>query len=204
MISETGLLFIEPAQPPSAVPVIDRLTRMVCAAFRKAKRPTSLVYLGNHSCSCGAQSTNCDYLLPNGELTHSLCVHYAAHHRAEISPQQLAKIDALTFGEEDPNEEELFGPGLVLAEARALTQRRLEGLEGERARVWTSWGLDLGALTNGLQDGCLRLLKGGPDEELESFEGLAALLGAVKARRRNVFDIGIGQPVEDCPEVVLE
>jgi hypothetical protein len=176
MISEKGLLFIEPAQPPSAAPVIDHLTRRVCAAFRKARRANA--YLGAHACSCGAYSTNLDYLLPNGDVTHSLCVHYAGHHRSEIPPRQLAKIGALTFGEEEPNEEELFGPELVLAKVRAIVEQRLKAFDGEQVSTFTSWGLDLEALSRGLQDSWLRRLTGVPTVGAES-EKLASFLRAI-------------------------
>ncbi len=156
MISTHGLLFIEPAQPVSPVPVVDRITRQLCAAFRKARR-SDYAYCGIHECSCGAQSSCCDYHLPSGDLTNSLCVHYTAHHRPEIPPHQLAKIAAFASGEADPNDEELQGPQLVLARVRSRVEA---SLGRERLRTWTAWGLDILALSRGLQGGQLPSMRG--------------------------------------------
>lgn len=63
MISEEGLLFIEPAHVASATPLIDQIPRKMCAAFRKARRANE-VYCGVHECFCGANSTACNNVLP--------------------------------------------------------------------------------------------------------------------------------------------
>jgi hypothetical protein len=108
MISDKGLLYIEPSQPASTEPVLDQLTRKIAAAFRQAG-PTDGCWFGFHECVCGAWSTNRDYRLPNGEVTNSLCVHYVAHHRPEIPLDQVAKVEAFAFGEVEPAAQELQG-----------------------------------------------------------------------------------------------
>ena len=123
------LLYIEPQKDPSEKPIIDKLTKRMVAAFRKAKRGVieydsckdgkpfkgfhetfGAGWRGPHTCSCGAQSHCNDYLLPNGEVTNSLCVHYLVYHRDEISEIQLVRVNNLNCSEEDPNEEELNHP----------------------------------------------------------------------------------------------
>lgn len=108
MISEEGLLFIEPIHPASSTPIVDHLTRKMAAAFRMAQTTTSF-YCGTHACVCGARSTNQDHYLPNGLVTHSLCVHYLAYHRSEVPAQQLAIIATLTSEEVEPTRLELDG-----------------------------------------------------------------------------------------------
>ena len=151
MISEQGLLYIEPGQPASATPVIDPITRKMCAAFRKSRR-SDYACGGIHNCFCGACSSDCDYHLPNGDLTNSLCIHYLAHHRAEVPQEQLARIAAFPYGEAEPNERELLGPQLILKGIRASLEKRL-GPEG--LRTWMEWGLDAEALCRALQNGYL-------------------------------------------------
>jgi hypothetical protein len=108
-----GLLYIEPTQPASPLPVLDQLTRKMAAAFRKAVVDPRHRFYGLHRCVCGALSTNVDYVLPDGRHTNSLCVHYVAHHRSEIPRDQLARIEALAFEEVLPNDNELQGPDVV-------------------------------------------------------------------------------------------
>ena len=67
-------------------------------------------WMGFHPCSCGADSTGQDSLLPNGEITNSLCIHYLAFHRDEISQEQLDRVNALDCGEEEPDAKELNAP----------------------------------------------------------------------------------------------
>jgi hypothetical protein len=108
MMSSPKLLFIEPAELASPSPVIDHITRRMCAAFRKA-RVSDYAYGGVHVCVCGAHSSSSDYHLPSGDLTNSLCGHYVSHHRSEVPPDQLARIEAFSFGELEPTEHELRG-----------------------------------------------------------------------------------------------
>lgn len=109
MISEKGILYIEPSANTSAEPVIDELTRKMASAFREGVG--QMRFRGFHKCECGAESTNTDYKLPNGERTNSLCVHYLAFHRAEVPAEQLIKVANLTYGEKEPTAEELARPG---------------------------------------------------------------------------------------------
>jgi len=105
VISERGILYIEPSARTSDKPVIDELTRRMAAAYRL--RTPGPGYRGFHICACGATSSNCDYTLSDGERTNSLCVHYLAFHRDEVSASQLEKVRQLNFGEVEPNEDEL-------------------------------------------------------------------------------------------------
>jgi hypothetical protein len=99
---------MEPGRATSSEPVIDELTKKMTAAFRRGKSGPR--WRGWHTCACGAKSDNTDYALPNGEETNSLCVHYLAYHRAEVSQSQLEKVAALDSGEADPSEKELAPP----------------------------------------------------------------------------------------------
>lgn len=107
MISDSGILYIEPRKTGSKDPVIDRATRIMTMALRIADhgRP----YRGYHNCICGAHSRSYDYHLHNGEKTNSLAVHYLAYHRDEVSPEQIQKVLALNLAEAEPSTEELTG-----------------------------------------------------------------------------------------------
>lgn len=108
MISESDLLFVEPQGKASPSALIDDLTRQMTAAYRAAQ-PSSYSFAGVHQCVCGCTSTSCDYFLPDGQKTNSLCVHYLAHHRREVPAPQLARVAALSYGKSDPTGEELQG-----------------------------------------------------------------------------------------------
>ncbi len=103
MIDKNGLLFIEPHGPASATPVVDGYTQRMTAALVQAVKGTGTGrqfrpgsgYRGWHNCSCGAMSSNCNYLLSNGMVTNSLCVHYLASHRAAVPAAELRKVAAL-------------------------------------------------------------------------------------------------------------
>jgi hypothetical protein len=142
MKSDRWLLFIEPEQPASALPVIDDPTLRITAAFRRAT-PDRLIYCGVHQCKCGATSHRRNYHLPNGETTHSLCIHYMAHHRAEVPQQQMAKVLLLANGDLQPTDEELQGPDWLAAKWQSDLER---DLGPERAQFWISLGLDTRAL----------------------------------------------------------
>jgi len=130
MISDKGLLFIEPTQPASPTPVIDGITKRMCAAFRQAER-SAYAYGGFHTCICGAHSSSSDYHLPNGDLTNSLCVHYVAHHRLEVPQPQLARIEAFTFGEAEPTWNELTSPRPILGDAPMEVRQALKELDDQ-------------------------------------------------------------------------
>src|SRR5262245_26527824 len=141
MISQTGLLFIEPIHPASSIPIVDHLTRRMAAAFRLARADT-IIYCGFHACVCGANSTNCNYTLPSGHLTNSLCVHYVAYHRAEIPARQLAIIEALTSEEVQPSNLELEGGrhefNKALREAK-IRLHRLDVPSHFERKWWQFW-----------------------------------------------------------------
>jgi hypothetical protein len=103
------LLYIEPRLAPSPRPLVDELTRKMVMALRNHIR-TGVKYMGWHECSCGAHSTNTDYLLPGGWWTNSLCVHYLAYHRTEVPASALATVASFP-GSADciPTQEELEG-----------------------------------------------------------------------------------------------
>jgi hypothetical protein len=151
MGSSGRLLFLLPRQPASPTPLLDRLTRRMCAAFRLAKHGHH-AYGGTHECYCGAMSSRWDYHLPGGDLTNSLCVHYLAHHRADVDERQSAIVDGFTFGEAEPTEGELQGPEYLLSRVRNDVERELGP---DRLRTWSAWGLDLAALSRALRGGCL-------------------------------------------------
>ncbi len=108
MITDQGILYIEPSDMASAEPVIDELTQKMTAAFRSAT--DGVVYRGVHQCRCGAVSSNREHVLPNGEETNSLCIHYLAFHRAEVPAFQLEKVRRLDCGEAKPTAEEIQNP----------------------------------------------------------------------------------------------
>jgi hypothetical protein len=109
MISRHGILYVEPSARISGQPVIDELTRKMAGAFRQAP-DNGRSWRGCHICACGAVSSNTDYVLPNGEETNSLCVHYLAYHRDELPKEQLAKVAALEVDPIEPTEEDLHAP----------------------------------------------------------------------------------------------
>ena len=105
MIDPTRLLFIEPFDR-SPEPIIDSLTRKITASLKKAKRGDC--WMGSHMDVCGCRSSSCDQILPNGEITNSLAIHYVAFHRSSIPQEQLDKIEALSDGELEPTVKELW------------------------------------------------------------------------------------------------
>jgi hypothetical protein len=137
MISDTGILYVEPSRDISLKPVIDELTRKMTAALRQSQSGTfnpasqqfrvGSGFRGTHECACGVRSSNCDYRLPNGEITNSLCVHYLAWHRDELSPEQLDKVAALEYGEADPTKDELKEPPRVTKLIKGLGSAALRG-----------------------------------------------------------------------------
>ncbi len=109
MQTNNGILMVEPSGKPSAIPLIDELTRKMTAAWRR-RRDSKYSYRGFHVCACRVCcSDNKDHWVGNGEglLTNSLCVHYLAFHRGDIPAEELEKVRSLAYGEEEPNEQEL-------------------------------------------------------------------------------------------------
>lgn len=110
MINSNGILMVEPSSRVSTEPFIDELTRKMTAAWRKS-RESDFGYRGVHWCLCGATSDNRDHFIGSKSLlTNSLCIHYLAFHREDIPQEELDKVHALGFGEEEPTEEELHFP----------------------------------------------------------------------------------------------
>jgi hypothetical protein len=110
MISDEGILYIEPSARTADEPIIDELTQTMAAAFRQAT-PKSIRYRGIHTCACGANSANYDVVLRNGEETNTLCVHYLAYHRDEVPQEQLERVAALVVDElAIPTDKELKAP----------------------------------------------------------------------------------------------
>ena len=119
MKTNDGILMIEPSVKTTAAPLIDELTRKMTAAWRR-RCDSEHSYRGVHFCACGAMSDNKDHWVSGGGLlTNSLCIHYLAFHRDDISREELDKVRALPYGEEEPSEKELAWSNLKrrLAEA---------------------------------------------------------------------------------------
>lgn len=103
------LLFVDAKKPASAKPIIDEFTRKIAAALRSAK-PYGPVYRGFHACICGANSSNQNIILRNIFATNSLCVHYLAFHREEVSFEDLGRIQTCFKEEAEPTKAELHPP----------------------------------------------------------------------------------------------
>jgi hypothetical protein len=88
------VLFIEPEEPASKVPVQDALSAKMRALMAQARR-SDYVYFGFHQCICGAKSDTSDWILHTGQKTNSLAVHYLEFHRHEVPERELEKIRKL-------------------------------------------------------------------------------------------------------------
>lgn len=114
MIDRSGILMIEPENPPSREPVIDELTRIMATALRNAKAGDK-AWRGFHTCSCGAHSSNRDHFVTTTDgrrlKTNSLAVHYLAYHRHDVPKEDLAKVLTLASAEPSaPDEKQLCAP----------------------------------------------------------------------------------------------
>jgi len=103
------LLYLEPKNPKSTEPINDEYTETMQRAFDMSIPGTANyssvgdterhmvggAYRGVHHCSCGETSGNKDYLLSNGMITNTLCVHYLQYHRDEICDNDWEKLDEL-------------------------------------------------------------------------------------------------------------
>ena len=109
----TAILMVEPTGLVSTEPVVDELTRKMAAAWRN-RRNADRGYRGWHTCSCGAHSSNRDHWVMTADgrelLTNSLCVHYLAYHRDDISDEELSKVRSLSGVEQEPTTEEMCPP----------------------------------------------------------------------------------------------
>lgn len=104
------LLYIVPKGRASKEPIIDRYTRRMAAALHQASSEGLPRWRGLHICVCGAMSANHDFRLPSGKITNSLCVHYLAHHRKEVSEEELRRVIEEPVGEMEPTPEILLSP----------------------------------------------------------------------------------------------
>src|SRR3972149_7861898 len=108
--SDKVLLFIEPTRLGYWKANIDKHTIKVFHALKNFVAYGTIgqnynfikdVYTkGYHVCECGSHSRCMDYLLSNGLITNSLCVHYLAYHRDEVPEIELKKIDTINESEE--------------------------------------------------------------------------------------------------------
>jgi len=74
-------------------PIFDYLTMKMARAIDEAKvcKTHDDIYYSK----CGVASTNFDYMIKGGFIVNSLCVHYVACHRDELSEQHLRMLDKL-------------------------------------------------------------------------------------------------------------
>ena len=113
-----GILFIRPTEPPSGEPTIDGFTRMMAHALNNVEAGVvegsyfygGSGYKGVHTCSCGARSTNQNYLLDERHITNSLAVHYLAYHRQEVPKDELIQMLFLPADEAEPTPKQLQEP----------------------------------------------------------------------------------------------
>ncbi len=112
MVTNNGILMIEPSGSPSPTPIIDELTRNMTAIWRK-RRDSDYSFRGFHVCNCGAHSDNKEHWLGvDNLLTNSLCIHYLAFHRKDVPEVEQMKVSALAsmMFDDEPNEQELNRP----------------------------------------------------------------------------------------------
>lgn len=94
----TSFLYVVPKNKPM-FEVNDEITQGMQEIFNAHKNSTGVMYgdvwrfdvsyRGHHTCICGRQSTNSDFLILNKYITNSLCVHYLRDHRDECSEKDL-------------------------------------------------------------------------------------------------------------------
>lgn len=99
----THLLFIEPKNPPTEIPIEDELSVKVDFIFSQLVVGEGM-YRGWHDTPFGEMSDYYDYIHPVFPLvSNSLAGYYIRHHRADISPKQLAWIEELYDILKDPD-----------------------------------------------------------------------------------------------------
>ena len=101
------LLYLNPEKEVAEKPVLDELTGKMTAALN-ASEPNGIFWRGCHECTCGACSSNTDYILPSGYQTNSLAAHYLALHREEVPEDQIKIIGAFEIEPVDPIDEILY------------------------------------------------------------------------------------------------
>jgi len=94
VVENTHILFVEPVRPAANLPVRDALSAKMRELMAQST-PSDYVYFGFHQCICGAKSDSRDWILPTGQKTNSLAVHYLEYHRDEVPDEELEKIRKL-------------------------------------------------------------------------------------------------------------
>ena len=97
------LYFEPPKEAKTKIPADDKWTtliRLVLAdAIPGVRSGTEFdpngKYRGIHITDCGKMSTNTDYLLRSGQITHSLCVYYLRWYRPVIPESEMYKVKNL-------------------------------------------------------------------------------------------------------------
>lgn len=160
MIDNDLLLFIEPQNEPSNMPLVDRITKKMIYMYRRGCKGVEVnksynnkdtymlagmpaivempwnpkynfslfnYYMGYHQCSCGSKSECCNFLLQTGDIVNSLCIHYLAFHRDEVTQEQLNKIEGWRLIKEDdicyPTDDELSWPPREKIERKPMTRQ---------------------------------------------------------------------------------
>lgn len=105
-LSDKYLLMIEPdlKGKASLLPLLDDITRKTIYLYSLTK-PSEDSYRGFHATQDGQISDNKDHILPNGIITHSLCVHYIKYYRPYVPQSEIDKINRL-YTELNRNERE--------------------------------------------------------------------------------------------------
>jgi hypothetical protein len=104
------LLYIEPDKSlKNETPTYDAITSALEDMLMVAKKGTANYddlngepkfregsgWKGVHTTDSGQSSTSYDYLLPNGMITNSLCVYYAAYYWGSIPKTEVEKLNDL-------------------------------------------------------------------------------------------------------------
>ena len=106
---ENVLLFIEPFDDKSIIPVDDVYTQFMAEKLNQAKENKSigvvfnkngyfehdLMTKGHHTCVCGERNLPYDFEIVKGYYTNSLAEHYLKYHRSEVPINELKKLDKL-------------------------------------------------------------------------------------------------------------
>jgi len=105
-LSDKYLLMIEPdlKGKASLLPLLDDITRKTIYLYSLTK-PSEDSYRGFRATQDGQISDNKDHILPNGIITHSLCVHYIKYYRPYVPQSEIDKINRL-YTELNRNERE--------------------------------------------------------------------------------------------------
>jgi hypothetical protein len=85
------ILFIHPKNRKPSTPINDEVTKTIEYLFSNATEYGSR-FRGFHMCICGKHSDNVNYMLPNGMVTNSLCIHYIRDHRDEVPQKDIDKL----------------------------------------------------------------------------------------------------------------